>query len=98
MNKILSDITSEQVLAWLKAKADASGIEKIELIASTYGWFLACDRSPLNTPSQDSADVDEAIAKLRAKIPNGEQLAQQKRDEAHRLLAEAEALDAEGKS
>ncbi len=90
------DITSEQVLAWLKAKADASGIKGLGLLASTSGLFVVNIERPYNLESGVTAE--EAIEKIRSKIPTPEKLAQEKRDQAHRLLAEAKALDAEGKS
>ncbi len=89
------DITSEQVTAWLNAKADAAGIKDLGLIATTSGiGFIASVGSKL----ESAMTVDEAIEKLRVTLPTPEKLAQDKRDQAHRLLAEAEALDAEGKS
>ncbi len=91
------DITSEQVLAWLKAKADASGIKGLELVVSTKSnRFTASVTEPYWIESGDTAE--KAIHNFRASFPSPETLAQNMRDQAHRLLAKAEALDAEGKS
>jgi hypothetical protein len=67
-----SNITSEQVLAWLKAKADASGIPRVQLLASCEARFVAS----LDRPSiiVSGATAEEAFVNLRKQAPTHEQL------------------------
>ena len=81
-----------ELLAYLKAKQSEIPFES-EIIVSTHGWFLVCDRRyPEQIPTQDAVTIDGAIEKVLALIPTPAKRAEELRAKAADMLAEANAL------
>lgn len=81
-----------ELLAYLKAKKAEIPFES-EIIASTNGWFIVCDRRyPEQIKMQGDVTIDGAIAKMVALIPAPAKRAEELRAKAAAMLKEADAL------
>ena len=87
----LSVVSSDDVTAWLKAHAEASGIDGVSIIATTNPItpFIA---SVPNGSNCYGLTVEAAIVKLRGFIGTPEQRAAKLREQAAVLLAQAQTL------
>jgi hypothetical protein len=89
--------TDSEIIAYLKAKVDASGIPTLSLLASNgSAGFVASyyDHGKALNICECGVTADEAIAKAKVKIPSSKARAEQLRREAERLEAEAKELEA----
>lgn len=98
----LPDFDPAEVSAWLaaeKAKLDFTGIDGPLCFHIGLDGVNMSGYEPKGTTCHWGRGVtfDAALADLRAKIPTGAILAKQNREQAARLLAEAEAIEAAAK-
>ncbi len=88
-----SDITQEQVVAWFASKIPAGFGELAVGYSSNYFKRFTAAPLPWQAGATKFADtLEEAVALVIAEIKSPEQIAAAKRQEAAKLLAEADAL------
>jgi len=91
-----AEITPAQVAAWMHHKIAASGLKNAELLVATREGgsvvFIVSVREQPKILESDYSSPENAFAKALALIPTPEQVAAQKREQAAKLMAEAESL------
>lgn len=88
-------LTEAEVHAWLRSKVDASGIKELELKISSDAsgsYVFATGFIADKYECEFGKTIDDAIEKFRRHMKTPEALAEQKRTQAAKLLAEAALL------
>lgn len=91
--KLVDNMAEIEIIAWLRARAAESGIPKLELSANSGGYHswivgLKDDCHAFGC----GKTIDDALKMIRKDIKTPEQLAAEKREQAAKLLADADAI------